>query len=69
MERVTGIGGLFFRAHDPAALWHWYQQHLGISLTPSSYEESVGSSRQDPLFSLLSLKRATISGMPTRSGW
>jgi predicted enzyme related to lactoylglutathione lyase len=39
MEKVTGIGGLFFRAHDPVALGQWYQQHLGITLTPSSYEE------------------------------
>jgi len=30
MKKVTGIGGLFFRAHDPTALGHWYQQHLGI---------------------------------------
>src|SRR5262249_32907809 len=36
MERVTGIGGLFFRAHDPKALMGWYQHHLGILLTPSS---------------------------------
>jgi hypothetical protein len=35
MEKVTGIGGLFFRAH-PKALGSWYQQHLGVSLTPSS---------------------------------
>jgi hypothetical protein len=28
MEKVTGIGGLFFRAHDPKALGSWYQQHL-----------------------------------------
>ncbi len=39
MEKVTGIGGLFFRAHDPKALASWYQQHLGISLTPSSEGE------------------------------
>jgi len=36
MEKVTGIGGLFFRAHDPTVLGRWYQQHLGVSLTPSS---------------------------------
>jgi hypothetical protein len=24
MERVTGIGGLFFRAHDPKTLGRWY---------------------------------------------
>ena len=30
MERVTGIGGVFFRAQDPAALSAWYQEHLGV---------------------------------------
>src|SRR3989475_13278712 len=39
MERVTGIGGLFFRARDPAALSRWYQEHLGITLTPSTYDD------------------------------
>jgi glyoxylase I family protein len=39
MEKVTGIGGLFFRAKDPAALARWYQEHLGVALTPSSYKE------------------------------
>src|SRR5262245_42368169 len=33
MEKVAGIGGLFFRAHDPKALGNRYQQHLGIALT------------------------------------
>jgi len=39
MEKVTGIGGVFFRARDPAALGQWYQEHLGVAPTPSSYEE------------------------------
>jgi predicted enzyme related to lactoylglutathione lyase len=30
MERVTGIGGVFFRARDAKALAAWYQEHLGI---------------------------------------
>jgi len=30
MERVTGIGGAFFRAGDPSGLARWYQDHLGI---------------------------------------
>ncbi|MGI9418612.1 MAG: VOC family protein [Geminicoccaceae bacterium] len=34
MERVTGIGGVFFRARDPEALGTWYQSHLGIDLAP-----------------------------------
>lgn len=40
MEKVTGIGGLFFRARDPEGLGRWYRDHLGITLTPASYEEA-----------------------------
>lgn len=32
MKRVTGIGGIFFQAQDPAALRAWYQTHLGIDV-------------------------------------
>jgi predicted enzyme related to lactoylglutathione lyase len=32
MERVTGIGGIFFKARDPAALRAWYQRHLGVDV-------------------------------------
>jgi predicted enzyme related to lactoylglutathione lyase len=31
-ERVAGIGGVFFRARDPAALRAWYAKHLGIDV-------------------------------------
>lgn len=27
---VLGMGGLFFRAHDPDALNAWYRTHLGV---------------------------------------
>jgi predicted enzyme related to lactoylglutathione lyase len=40
MERVTGIGGLFFRAQDPDRLAQWYKEHLGIDLVPDDYEQS-----------------------------
>ena len=30
MRRVTGIGGIFFKAKDPKALLAWYHTHLGI---------------------------------------
>ena len=49
MEKVTGIGGLFFRAHDPKALGLWYEQHLGVSLTPTSYEGSVWQQEAGPI--------------------
>src|SRR4029078_2593277 len=30
MKRVTGIGGIFFKAKDPEKLREWYRRHLGI---------------------------------------
>jgi len=32
MKRVTGIGGIFFKAKDPIALRAWYKRHLGIDV-------------------------------------
>ena len=32
MKRVTGIGGIFFKAKDPKALGAWYRDHLGVPL-------------------------------------
>jgi predicted enzyme related to lactoylglutathione lyase len=34
MKRVTGIGGIFFKARDPKALQAWYKEHLGIDVQP-----------------------------------
>ncbi len=40
MERVTGIGGVFFRAKDPKALAAWYRATLGV---PVEADQSYGS--------------------------
>lgn len=32
MKRVTGIGGIFFKARDAPALQAWYKRHLGIDV-------------------------------------
>jgi catechol 2,3-dioxygenase-like lactoylglutathione lyase family enzyme len=32
MKRVTGIGGVFFKARDPKAMRAWYQTHLGMDV-------------------------------------
>jgi predicted enzyme related to lactoylglutathione lyase len=34
MERVTGLGGLFFKAQNPEALYTWYEKHLGLKRGP-----------------------------------
>ena len=53
MEKVTGIGGFFFRAKDPKALALWYQQHLGISPVPTGageepWEQEAGTTAFSP---------------------
>ena len=34
MQRVTGIGGIFFKAKDAKAMHAWYKRHLGIDVQP-----------------------------------
>lgn len=45
MERITGIGGIFFRAQEPNRLAAWYEQHFGIMKVPDNY--AAGSWWQD----------------------
>ena len=33
MKRVTGIGGIFFKAKDAPAMLAWYKRHLGMDVT------------------------------------
>lgn len=39
MEKVLGIGGVFFRAVDPEGLTRWYAERLGVGAPPESYDE------------------------------
>ncbi len=47
-ERVLGIGGLFFRSHDPKKLAQWYQLHLGIDPVPTDYGHTVWQQAAGP---------------------
>lgn len=38
MEKVKGIGGVFFRAKDPEALTAWYSDVLGVDPAPKDME-------------------------------
>ena len=38
MEKVTGVGGIFFRAKDPTELSKWYEANLGINIAPTDME-------------------------------
>ena len=48
MQRVTGIGGIFFKAHDPEALRAWYQRHLGIALNEQGFVVFAWTDAQTP---------------------
>lgn len=48
MEKVAGIGGLFFRAKDPKALGHWYEEHLGITIEPTKEGQAVWQQEAGP---------------------
>ena len=47
-ERVTGIGGFFFRAHDPKMLAQWYQDHLGVFVIPQSSSDPAWNQQAGP---------------------
>ena len=38
LQRVTGIGGIFFRARDSAAMSAWYEKNLGLRLKDGAAE-------------------------------
>lgn len=48
MEKVKGIGGMFFRAKKPSELAAWYEKHLGINPVPTSYDQSPWSQESGP---------------------
>jgi len=48
MQRVTGIGGFFFRAKDPEKLAQWYHEHLGIDLVPDDYGKQPWTQEAGP---------------------
>lgn len=38
MEKVQGVGGVFFKARDPGVLSAWYRDHLGV---PVAFEHGA----------------------------
>jgi predicted enzyme related to lactoylglutathione lyase len=48
MGKVTGIGGIFFKAKDPQAVTDWYQKHLGISVDEQSGVSFLWREKESP---------------------
>jgi catechol 2,3-dioxygenase-like lactoylglutathione lyase family enzyme len=47
MERVTGIGGVFFKAREPKKMAAWYREHLGIQ-SQGGYADFVWREKDNP---------------------
>jgi hypothetical protein len=48
VEKVLGIGGLFFRAQNPKSLGKWYQDNLGVNPVPDNYDQSPWKQEAGP---------------------
>ncbi len=71
MKRVTGIGGVFFKARDPKKLAAWYRKHLGIELesdTVATFRWKTAASRTRPGSTVWSvMPRTTKYFRPSKS--
>ncbi|MEJ7875913.1 MAG: VOC family protein [Solirubrobacterales bacterium] len=68
MARVTGIGGFFFRAKDPAALNRWYAEHLSVVMPEATSYDDPGwfQDRGETVFSAID-QDSSMPGSPERS--
>jgi predicted enzyme related to lactoylglutathione lyase len=58
MEKVTGIGGIFFTSDDPKKLTAWYQKHLGVDFGDNLYVDFIWKnvhSAREPGHTVLSI--------------
>jgi glyoxylase I family protein len=42
MQKVVGIGGVFFRAKDPKGLAGWYEDALGVDINDRTWVQQRG---------------------------
>ncbi len=52
MAHVTGVGGVFFRSADPAALARWYADTLGLPIEEAGYAVIRASGGETLVWSL-----------------
>ena len=48
MQKVTGLGGIFFKAENPSALYQWYEKHLGLKGDPNAGVHFKWRDAEDP---------------------
>jgi predicted enzyme related to lactoylglutathione lyase len=45
MAKATGLGGAFLRASNPEALYQWYANHLGLTISDGCFRFEKESQR------------------------
>ena len=63
MRRVTGIGGVFFKARDAATLRDWYRRHLGIDVQDWGGAALRWADDANPGFVKVILLRIFVNGL------
>ena len=48
MGKVTGLGGVFFKARDPGALGAWYRDCLGVPVEEGRFAVFRWRDHEDP---------------------
>ncbi len=66
MERITGIGGVFFRANDPEKLSAWYERCLGIEPPPKNNDQRPWVQNSGPTVFAPFVKDTEYFGNPER---
>jgi len=67
MQKVLGIGGLFFRSENPKSLAKWYETHLGISLVPTGGGQEPWHQEAGPTAFAPFAKSSAYFGRPEQS--
>ncbi|MEA9984180.1 VOC family protein [Subtercola sp. RTI3] len=52
MASITAFGGAFVRAHDPEALYGWYEKHLGLGRSGGYFAFPASEQRTQVVFAL-----------------
>lgn len=67
MQKVLGIGGLFFKSANPELLAQWYDTHLGIAGVPTTYEAEPWHQQAGPTVFAPFKQDTTYFGRPEQS--
>lgn len=69
MQRVTGLGGLFFKAENPEMLYAWYEKHLGIKRGPEGAVLFHGSDGKNDVTVWSIFPKSTSYFQPSQSSF